>query len=292
MSETLADSKYSPATIVGGRRVSFSRKPHPRHNSPPTANATQPEPTEPQDYPRPPPPPTFAAEHGLPIETHTEHKGAYAVPPHARGAPNTSPKTSFMHLHKSEIEHRQLVLFDFLNSASDVSSLTPLPNPRRIVTANNPTTGIGEVLINDAPQTTVGFNGVLREVAIWTTSQSPADNSPREDASLKPLEGLVSPGGTNCRVTDLGPGQVTPMHRTNSIDYNIIVSGRAVHVLEDGSEQEVGPGDVVIQRGTDHRWENRTNDWVRWISVLVEAKPMEINGKVLASYVEGADEHP
>ncbi|KAG8763818.1 hypothetical protein FRC11_011889 [Ceratobasidium sp. 423] len=152
----------------------------------------------------------------------------------------------------------------------DVSNLTPLPNPRRVVTANNPTTGISEVLINDAPQTTVGFKGTFREAAIWTTSQSPADNTSREDVTLKPLEGLVSPGGTNCRVTDLGPGRATPMHRTNSIDYNIIISGRAVHVLEDGSEQEVGPGDVVVQR--------------------VEAKPMEVNGKVLAPYFEGVDE--
>ncbi|CUA76886.1 hypothetical protein RSOLAG22IIIB_02364 [Rhizoctonia solani] len=193
----------------------------------------------------------------------------------------------------------------------DVTNLTPLPNPRRVVTANNPTTGIGEVLISDAPQTTVrfltmdiealinwafaqqvGFNGILREAAIWTTSQSPADNSSREDAALKPLDGLVSPGGTNCRVTDLGPGQVTPMHRTTSIDYNIIISGRAVHVLEDGSEQEAGPGDIVVQRGTNHRWENRTNDWVRWVSVLVEAKPMEVNERVLGPYIEGIDEHP
>ncbi|CAE6411959.1 unnamed protein product [Rhizoctonia solani] len=174
----------------------------------------------------------------------------------------------------------------------DVSNLTPLPNPRRVVTSNNLTTGISEVLIDDTPQTTVGFNGILRGAAIWTTSQSPADNSSREDVTLERLEGLVSPGGTNCRVTDLGPGQITPMHRTNSIDYNIIISGRAVHVLEDGSEQEVGPGDIVVQRGTDHRWENRTNDWVRWFSVLIEAKPVEVNGKNLESYVEGVDKHP
>ncbi|GAB1519091.1 cupin domain-containing protein [Rhizoctonia solani] len=173
----------------------------------------------------------------------------------------------------------------------DVSNLTPLPNPRRVVTANNPNTGIGEVLLEDTPQTTIGFKGILREAGIWTTNQSPADNSSREDVSLKPLEGgLVSPGGTNCRTTDLGPGQVTPMHRTNSIDYNII--SRAVHVLEDGSEQEVGPGDIVVQRGTNHRWENRTNDWVRWVSVLVEAKPVEVNGKILGPYFEGEDKHP
>lgn len=68
--------------------------------------------------------------------------------------------------------------------------------------------------------------------------------------------------------------------------WSYLVSGRAVHVLEDGSEQEVGPGDTVIQRGTNHRWENRTNEWVRWVSVLVEAKPVVVNGKELGPYVE------
>jgi quercetin dioxygenase-like cupin family protein len=64
------------------------------------------------------------------------------------------------------------------------------------------------------------------------------------------------------------------------------VSGRAIHVLEDGSEQEVGPGDTVVQRGTHHRWENRTNDWARWISVLIYANPVVVNGKELGPLVE------
>jgi quercetin dioxygenase-like cupin family protein len=65
-----------------------------------------------------------------------------------------------------------------------------------------------------------------------------------------------------------------------------VVSGRAVHVLEDGSEQEVGPGDTVVQRGTHHRWENRTNDWARWISVLIYANPVVVGGKELGPLVE------
>lgn len=71
-----------------------------------------------------------------------------------------------------------------------------------------------------------------------------------------------------------------------TITIGFLVSGRAVHILEDGSEQELGPGDTVIQRGTHHRWENRTNDWVRWITVLVEAKPVIVNGKELGPLME------
>ncbi|KAG8747279.1 hypothetical protein FRC12_014115 [Ceratobasidium sp. 428] len=168
----------------------------------------------------------------------------------------------------------------------DITKLTPLPSPRRVVTANNPSTGVGEVLFDDVPGTVVGFGGVLREGAFWTTSQSPPDNTLREDAAAKSLDGLIVPNGSNCRVTDLAPGQKTPMHRTTSVDYNILISGRAVHVLEDGSEQEVGPGDVVVQRGTNHRWENRTDEWARWISVLIYAKPVVINGRELEPLME------
>ncbi|KAG8703962.1 hypothetical protein FRC09_003846 [Ceratobasidium sp. 395] len=104
----------------------------------------------------------------------------------------------------------------------DITKLTPLPSPRRIVTANNPSTGVGEVLFDDVPGTVsikplrllkVGFGGVLREGAFWTTSQSPPDNTLREDAAAKSLDGLIVPNGSNCRVTDLAPGQKTPMVR-------------------------------------------------------------------------------
>lgn len=52
-----------------------------------------------------------------------------------------------------------------------------------------------------------------------------SDVSYSEDARLREPSGgfgLVQPGGTNFRATDLAPGAVTPMHRTSSIDYNIL----------------------------------------------------------------------
>ncbi|QRV76595.1 cupin domain-containing protein [Ceratobasidium sp. AG-Ba] len=173
---------------------------------------------------------------------------------------------------------------------SDVTKLTPLPNPRRVVTANNPETGIGELLFDDTPQTQASAllqcnDPELMLLALPITLRDLVA-AYREDAGPKSLEGLIVPNGSNLRVTDLGPRQKTPMHRTTSVDYNIIISGHAVHVLEDGSEQQVGPGDVVVQRGTNHRWENRTDEWVRWISVLIYANPIVLNGKELEPLME------
>ena len=62
------------------------------------------------------------------------------------------------------------------------------------------------------------------------------------------------------------------MHRTESIDYGIVLAGQVVLVLDDGSETLLGPGDVVVQRGTDHAWENPTDEPARMVFVLVDGR--------------------
>jgi hypothetical protein len=76
--------------------------------------------------------------------------------------------------------------------------------------------------------------------------------------------GLVVPKGTNHMYTDLAPGATSPVvgiisfltpavldspqHRTNSLDYNILLSGRLVLIVDDDVRTEIQPGDVVVQR--------------------------------------------
>jgi mannose-6-phosphate isomerase-like protein (cupin superfamily) len=50
------------------------------------------------------------------------------------------------------------------------------------------------------------------------------------------------------------------MHRTATIDYEIVLAGRIGLELDDGSEVLLGPGDVVVQNGTRHRWHNRGSE--------------------------------
>lgn len=50
--------------------------------------------------------------------------------------------------------------------------------------------------------------------------------------------------------------------------------------MEDGSEEVVSePGSIVVQRGTLHQWQNRSNDWVRYVCVLIDAKPAEVTDR-------------
>jgi uncharacterized cupin superfamily protein len=59
------------------------------------------------------------------------------------------------------------------------------------------------------------------------------------------------------------------MHRTRSIDYGIVLEGEIYLILDD-SEVLLRTGDVVVQRGTDHAWENRSDRVARMAFILVD----------------------
>jgi hypothetical protein len=50
------------------------------------------------------------------------------------------------------------------------------------------------------------------------------------------------------------------MHTTDTIDFEVVISGQLVLELDDGAEKELGPGDTVVQNGTRHHWHNRTDE--------------------------------
>jgi len=111
---------------------------------------------------------------------------------------------------------------------------------------------------------------------IWSTRQAPEvlGRVPAgEPTSPAPRIG-PPPGGSVIRVIDFLPanagGVRSPMHRTRSIDYGVVLDGEVVLLLSD-SERVLGPGDVVIQRGTDHAWENRSDKPARMVFILIDA---------------------
>jgi quercetin dioxygenase-like cupin family protein len=78
------------------------------------------------------------------------------------------------------------------------------------------------------------------------------------------------------------PGKSSPMHRTNSLDYGIVISGQLELELDDGVKTLLGPGDIVIQRGTMHLWRNPSDsENCRIVFVLTEATAVEVDGEPL-----------
>lgn len=101
---------------------------------------------------------------------------------------------------------------------------------------------------------------------------------------------LVNKGGSICRIVDLGPGQRSPMHRTISLDYGVVLAGEIDLVLEnwDGPTKRLNVGDVSIQRGTIHGWRNPSKDqWSRMLYVLLPSEKLKINDTDLDVELDG-----
>ena len=177
-------------------------------------------------------------------------------------------------------------------------SETP-PPIRRIVTADdvNGRSRIAE----DAPATairTVAERPGYRAVNVWRTGAAPAPIFAPD--SIVQHEGILPPGngGSILRIIDFPPEPSDPaerkrriqatfggifsdaqhderegahpgMHRTDTVDYAIILEGEIWAVMDEG-ETLMRTGDVLIQRGTNHAWANRSGRTARIAFVLLD----------------------
>lgn len=111
----------------------------------------------------------------------------------------------------------------------------------------------------------------LSAADIWWTRCMPADVE-GHDATLEPSPIMPTPAGTLLKVLELPPGAKPLMHRTETLDYVIVMDGEVVMLLDDGAEVRMKAGDIMIQRGTLHGWANRGDRPCRIAFVLVDAK--------------------
>ena len=145
-----------------------------------------------------------------------------------------------------------------------------LPPVRRIVTRHN-NDGRARIGSDEKFPTQLIPSGDAAFALIWTTQTVPADNNDETDGRDRDA-GLTINHGSVIRIVDMMPGGASPMHRTNSIDYGIVLSGALELELDDGDKTRLGPGDIVVQRGTMHRWRNLSEtEPCRIAFVLIEA---------------------
>ena len=114
---------------------------------------------------------------------------------------------------------------------------------------------------------------------VWTTDNSPANNDGDADEGLRKV-GTTLRNGTIFRILEFSPGLAPRNHRTDSIDYIVVMSGE-IDMDLDGAVVHLKAGDVMVQRGTIHNWINRGTAPCVLAVVLVDAKSVEAGGKVL-----------
>jgi len=176
-------------------------------------------------------------------------------------------------------------------------SLSPFPSGPKVTstkhslvysTTHDPSTGTAIIHSQSAaswispPGADVAFN------LIYTTSEFPAqltdevDIKQHESVVASRKLGLVNPNGTICRMVDFKPGSTPLMHRTQSLDYGIVLEGSVIMELDSGEKVQLHRGDVAVQRATMHAWRNASEtDWARIVFVLQDCQPLLVGGQRL-----------
>lgn len=149
---------------------------------------------------------------------------------------------------------------------------------RRVVTGHD-VNGRAVVKIDEITQNPPSGRPGRSACVVWTTAGFPVDNTGDEDGGKRPV-GTTLKNGTVFRAVEFAPGVAPRNHRTDSIDYAVVLSGE-IDMELDASIVHLKAGDVLVQRGTIHNWVNRGTKPCVIAFVLIDAKPVEAGGKVL-----------
>src|ERR1700704_1103051 len=155
------------------------------------------------------------------------------------------------------------------------------PPIRRIVTGHRPDNTATALIDAPAANRRRSKSGG-QSTLIWCTDATPADISIGkgvEDMGARLLGTAPPPNGTRFTVNDIPPGRMGPKHRTETIDYVIVLAGELEMQMDD-STVKLKAGDVLVQRGTNHAWVNRGTQPARVAFILVDAKPLGIGHPV------------
>jgi mannose-6-phosphate isomerase-like protein (cupin superfamily) len=151
-----------------------------------------------------------------------------------------------------------------------------MPQIRRVVTGHS-ADGKAVVVYDESCKEQVSFRKGAEVTNIWSSTGFPIDNSGNFDEA-KAIAGTTRDNGTVFRIIEYAPGVTPRNHRTNSLDYAIVLSGQ-IDMEMDDEIVHLKAGDVLVQRGTIHNWVNRYSVPCVIAFVLIDARPVVIDGR-------------
>ncbi|KAL8802118.1 MAG: hypothetical protein Q9223_006571 [Gallowayella weberi] len=183
------------------------------------------------------------------------------------------------------------------SESDSTAQLSPLPAVQRHITGHNKD---GKAIFHSStPGAWSTFTPSLAFNVVYTTSvpkpslNNDIDISTHESITASGKLGLVNPTGSVCRMVDFGPTtgdehSKAVMHRTQSLDYGIVLEGEVECLLDSGETRLMKRGDVAVQRGTMHAWRNASStEWARIIFVLLATEKVKVDGNELDPEIQG-----
>src|ERR1700687_2827731 len=149
---------------------------------------------------------------------------------------------------------------------------------RRVVTGHDDQ-GRAKVLIDEPVKNVISSRPGANSSVIWSSVGFPVDNDGDRDPSHEKIATTLD-NGTVFRVVSFGPGVAARNHRTDSIDYAVVMSGEIDMELDLGSVH-LKAGDVLVQRGTIHNWVNKGKAPCIIAFTLIASKSVSAGGKML-----------
>ena len=177
---------------------------------------------------------------------------------------------------------------------------------RRVVTGHDKNGK--SVFLMDGPAPNVKEMASMPGLALtdlWETGGAPADNSGATDAAARPIRLEPPPRGSILRIVEFPPDSAwrgnadslaafnsigaghakdqsnsdPMMHTTATVDYLIVLKGE-IHAIVDTGETLLKPGDIMIQRGTNHSWSVRGTEPCILAAILIDARPLGLAAQV------------
>lgn len=158
------------------------------------------------------------------------------------------------------------------------------PPVRRVVTGHD-SDHVAKVLLDGPATNAKRPSPGLVSTLIWSTDATPGPlpiGEDIEDHGARILGTAPPKNGTRFAVIDFPPGNHPHMHRTETIDYVIVIEGE-IDMEMDNSTVSLKQGDVMVQRGTNHAWVNRSGARARVAFVLIDAEPLGIGQPVVGT---------
>jgi quercetin dioxygenase-like cupin family protein len=156
---------------------------------------------------------------------------------------------------------------------------------RRIVTGHDEF-GKG-IVVTDEKLSAVsrGLGPGISGCEIWSTNSMPVDNSMEVEAAqragfVKKYNYVGSGQGTTVRIVEWVPGHAIFPHRTETMDYSIVLSGEIDVEFDSGQVVTMKQGDIIVMRGVTHAWKNKSSAVPAVMAfILIDAAPFVAAGE-------------